>query len=795
MRKQALLFVLIWLALMAIAQAQIAPPYLISVAPRGVRRGGRAVLTIEGYNLNEASEIIWNKPGITGSIILNSETAREKPRNSLDPTMKFQGDRGTRNRVQAELFIDANAAPGIYSFRLKTPLGTTSTGRIYVGALRETAEKEMNDTTADAQLLTLPTAVAGEMQRLGDADHFKFNAKAGQQLVFQVVASGFGSKLDSVLTLLDANGQELANSQTFQRDFSGQRDALLAYTTKTDGEYILRLTDQQKAGQPMSGPPLQYAYRLNIGELPIITSIYPLGVRQGASSEVALHGFNLDRQQLAIKAPAQSAWGDSITVRPMMSQAVTYNSAMAAIGRTSEINESTASKSLAAPQTVAAPVTINGRIQGGEDFYRFTARKTQPLVLEVEAQRYGSPLDAVIEIYDAKGKLVPRALLRCVLETQQTLNDRDSASRGIRVLNWNGINVNDYILLGNELLQVDVLPKGPDEDVFFKSFAGQRIGFLDTTPEAHAANTAMYKVSLHPPAAKLSANGLPQVTLYYRNDDGGPLYGKDSRLTFTAPTDGEYTVRLRDVRGLQGEQFAYRLTIREPAPDFVLSVDPENPNVPRGAALPLTVTAFRTDGFDGDIEVKLLDLPSGFTASTGTIRAGMISTVLLLTASADANSAASFPLRVQGAAKTTTQAIVREVKTAEKIAVVSVAAPPELLVWTEQQRVVLEPGGTAWISIKIKRQQGFQGRVPFDVRNLPHGVIVKDVGLSGVLITEEEETQRFELSAEPWVQALEQPIYVVGRIETASPQRSDFPAKPLTLVIQPKQNAARTERR
>lgn len=789
MRKQALLFGLIWLALTAIAQAQIAPPYLTSVAPRGVRRGGRAVLTIEGYNLNGASEFIWNKPGLTGSIILNSETAREKPRNSLDPTMKFQGDRGTRNRVQAELFIDANAEPGIYSFRLKTPLGTTSTGRIYVGALRETAEKEMNDATADAQLLTLPMTVAGEMQRLGDADYFKFNATTGQQLVFQLVASGFGSKLDSLLTLFDADGQELANSQTFQRAFSGQRDALLAYTTKTDGDYILRLTDQQKAGQPMSGPPLQYAYRLNIGELPIITSIYPLGVRQGASTAVALHGFNLDRQQLAINAPAQSAWGDSITVRPALDKGVAYNSAMAAIGRSPEINESAASKSMAAPQTVAVPVTINGRIQGGEDFYRFTARKAQPLVLEVEAQRYGSPLDAVLEVYDAKGKLVPRALLRCVLETQQTLNDRDSASRGIRVLNWNGINVNDYILLGNELLQVDVLPKGPDEDVFFKSFAGQRLGFLDTTPEAHAANTALYKVSLHPPDAKLSANGLPQVTLYYRNDDGGPLYGKDARLTFSAPAAGEYTVRLRDVRGLQGEQFAYRLTIREPAPDFVLSVDPENPNVPRGAALPLTVTAFRTDGFDGDVEVKLLDLPPGFTASTGTIRAGMISTVVLLTASAEANPAASFPLRVQG----TASGIVREVKTAEKIAVVSVAAPPELLVWTEQQRVVLEPGGTAWVSIRIKREQGFQGRVPFDVRNLPHGVIVKDVGLSGVLITEEEETQRFELSAEPWVQALEQPIYVVGRIETASPQRSDFPAKPLTLVIQPKQNATRAK--
>src|SRR5205085_7725020 len=139
---------------------------------------------------------------------------------------------------------------------------------------------------------------------------------------------------------------------------------------------------------------------------------------------------------------------------------------------------------------------------------------------------------------------------------------------------------------------------------------------------------------------------LPVVTVYYRNDDGGPMYGKDSRLAFKAPADGDYTVRIRDVRGMQGERFAYRLTIRAPAPDFVLAVDPENPNVPRGAALPLTVTALRTEGFDGEIEVKLLDLPNGFTTTTGTIRAGMNSTVLLLMAASTVNQSLSFPLQV-----------------------------------------------------------------------------------------------------------------------------------------------------
>jgi hypothetical protein len=85
--------------------------------------------------------------------------------------------------------------------------------------------------------------------------------------------------------------------------------------------------------------------------------------------------------------------------------------------------------------------------------------------------------------------------------------------------------------------------------------------------------------------------------------------------------------------------------------------------------------------------------------------------------------------------------------------------------------------------------------VPIEVRNLPHGVIVKDVGLNGVLITEEETTQRFLLDVQPWVRPLEQSIFIIGRIETTSPQRSDFPAPPITLSIRPKENTARTDRR
>src|SRR5256885_8447357 len=44
------------------------------------------------------------------------------------------------------------------------------------------------------------------------------------------------------------------------------------------------------------------------------------------------------------------------------------------------------------------------------------------------------------------------------------------------------------------------------------------------------------------------------------------------RSHFTAPADGDYVVRLHDVRGLKGPDYTYRLTMRPPTSDFMLSV-------------------------------------------------------------------------------------------------------------------------------------------------------------------------------------------------------------------------------
>ena len=79
-----------------------------------------------------------------------------------------------------------------------------------VDDLPEAIETEPNDTPAAAQAIAVPVVINGRIQAPGDADHFAFQAEAGQTLALEVNARRLGSPLDSILTLYDSTGRKLA---------------------------------------------------------------------------------------------------------------------------------------------------------------------------------------------------------------------------------------------------------------------------------------------------------------------------------------------------------------------------------------------------------------------------------------------------------------------------------------------------------------------------------------------------------------------------------------------------------
>jgi hypothetical protein len=94
----------------------------------------------------------------------------------------------------------------------------------------------------------------------------------------------------------------------------------------------------------------------------------------------------------------------------------------------------------------------------------------------------------------------------------------------------------------------------------------------------------------------------------------------------------------------------------------------------------------------------------------------------------------------------------------------SVAPFTPALDFPEIPEVTIVPGEETQVRLKVERQ-GFNDRIPIEVENLPHGVIVNDIGLSGVLINPNETERVIFLHCEPWVEAQERLFVAVVKVE------------------------------
>ena len=651
------------------------------------------------------------------------------------------------------------------------------------------------DAGGPPQSVDLPATLLGSIGAPGEKDTYQFEGKAGEDIVFRVQASEIGSKLVSALALSDTDGKVLASAG----QDTNRRDAVLLYHLKQAGRYSITISDRDNGGGK------QYFYRLDAGALPYVETVFPLGVRAGQPTQISVSGANLGGiNSITVQPPATTDGWKTMHLDTIGSTR-SLNEVKLAVSDVPEIEEHEPNDSMAQAQTVSLPITINGHIASGkdrdknpdEDYFRFTAKKGQRLSIDVAASRLGSPLDSVVEVLDAQGNAIPRATIRCLNETTTTLSDRDSRTNGIRLVSTAGLHEDDYLMVGDELDRIDFIPDQPDADTILKSMGDLRIAYLGTSPDVHAVNTPVYKAQILPPDAEFPSNGLPVFHLTWRNDDGGPGYGSDSMLDFVVPADGDYFVHLKDVRGMEGADFAYRLSIREQAPDFRVASDPANPNIPRGGTTSVTVSLDMIRGFDGPIEVEVKGLPRGVSASKAKILPGQISTVVVLTATPDADSDAhAVPIQVIGHAVVDGHELTRAANHGESddepLQLASITPAPDVTVTTGASEVALEPGKEVTVTLNIARHNGFAGRVPCSIENLPPGVRVVNVGLNGVLVTEAQTSRTFTLRAEDWAKPIDQPIYVVAVVESNS--STSHPSAPILLKVTSNKQTASEDR-
>ena len=445
-----------------------------------------------------------------------------------------------------EVTIAPDAPPGERELRLVTPRGISNPMVFHVGQLTEYSRKPM--TTSEIQILgkeglaqrkrpkdeienriAIPCIVNGQIAS-GEINRYRFEAHKGQRLVLTTqarqlvpyIADAVPGWFQPVLALYDANGKELA----YDDDYRFKPDPTILFEIPKDGEYVCAIRDSIYRGRE------DFVYRITIGELPFVTSIFPLGGPAGLPATIKMRGWNLTDAEIQ---PPPTNTPPGVTWVVARKGNLVSNRVPFALDALPECAEKEPNNTISRAQKVTLPIIINGRIDKPDDrdVFKFTGKAGDVVVAEVCARRLDSPLDSFLKLTDADGKIL-------------AFND-------------------DHEDFGSGL-------------------------------NTHHA---------------------------------------DSYITAKLPADGTYFVHLGDTDRNGGEEYAYRLRISAPQPDFVLRTVPSSISIPgRNITTNETTRAIKTnsavyvsqlvhvirkDGFTGPIKLGLRNPPPGISAQYTTL--------------------------------------------------------------------------------------------------------------------------------------------------------------------------------
>lgn len=352
------------------ASAQPVPSATSAIV--SVQRGQTLDLAVPGSNLGAvASAVIAEPEGLDVSIL--------KP------------DKPDENQSRLRFVAAADAPPGEREVRLVSPTGVSNPLRVVVEQYPLLAESEPNDTPQQAQSAVLPAVMVGTIGRTGDVDCFRFDARKGQHLVFDVSAARTGSPLDATVALYDASRKELASNN----DTHGP-DPFLAVDIPADGSYTLEIRDLQYRGGG------DYVYRITAGPIPYVEALMPMTSQRGKVVQVQAVGHNLQGYE-KVRLDLTYAQPGRVRVRATTPLGVS-NSLPFEITDAPPALEAEPNDSAEKANAVSLPAEVSGRVErdGDEDYFKFKVAQKQVLNIEVVARRLGSPLDALLMLRDAK---------------------------------------------------------------------------------------------------------------------------------------------------------------------------------------------------------------------------------------------------------------------------------------------------------------------------------------------------------------------------------------------------------
>lgn len=504
-------FVRVAIGALATNIALASEPILNDIQPTGAQRGTEVQFTFAGQRLADAQALLLYESGVVVKAITPAGN----------------------DAVKVDCVIAADCPLGEHRVRVRTATGISELRTFWIGALPVTAEAEPNSDFTAPQKVPFDTTITGVITT-EDVDYFAIELKAGQRLTVEIEGMRLARAMfDPYIAILDSRRFELATSDD---STLWLQDGVSSVIVPADGTYIVQVREASYGGSDACH------YRLHIGGFPRPLVVFPPGGKLGETTIVTLLGDPRGPTTMpvtptverGVRVMAQDDLGSAPSPLPFRV------SSLPDVLETPPQTPASAPAADAAPPAARSPappppLAFSGILEqpGERDVFRFSAAKGQVLDMLVLARRVKSPLDSVLEVFDAEG-------------------------RGL---------------------------------------AG--------------------------------------------NDD---TIGSDAYLRFTAPADGEYSLRVRDHRARGGPTFVYRVEVAPPRPALSLSLERLNGNrpqflqaiaVPRGNRMAALLRCDRRD-VGGAVVVEAPTLPGGVTFASGGAADGVVHAPFVLSAAPDA---------------------------------------------------------------------------------------------------------------------------------------------------------------
>jgi hypothetical protein len=387
----------------AVAAAQTSFPMVTHVTPVAVQRGTTAEVTVEcrTSSLANAYKVMFEGQGVSAEVVSPKEPPKVDPKSPV-PALAS---------LKLKVTVAADAHPGVREFRIATKHGISSLGQLVVVDSPVVVEQSGINTAEKAQAVPVPCVACGRVEAVENVDYYKFTAKAGQVLSFEVFCARIQDKIhdlqkhaDPLVAVYDAAGKELAAG-----DDAFFADPVLTFAVPKDGEYRVAVRDAKYDGDP------RWAYALTITDRPYVKHLFPLGFTRVPG------GFTTAVEPVLGDAKTGAKWTVTVPVEKLGVQTVTFRSAVSdhwtnpvpvVVTDLPAVLEAEPNDAPKAATRVSLPCGVNGRIGQKRDLdhFVFTATKGKAIRFEVFARRFGtvlrSQLDSQLDVMTPDGRVI-----------------------------------------------------------------------------------------------------------------------------------------------------------------------------------------------------------------------------------------------------------------------------------------------------------------------------------------------------------------------------------------------------